>query len=402
MGKIQLTPVELLSQSTEMALLKGQYEDLFRGVEGILNDTNSNWSANLSNNFAAKIIAAQNGYKAILGMLQFGSEALNTSADSFQELEDVLTKMMAATDAAASLTAGEVLGASSGFFDVSEEKIEDSENLYDSVSEAAGLTAKILDDKEFGNVISSVNFLKAMTELFEKALDGEMDMKGYIDLLKDGWGLAGDMLKSEFLERLSVVAQALGLGYAEWEAVKDGDFSVFFEKVDDVISSAGSFGLAIGKAFGMVSEGFAGYVEGNKVLTAVKGFASLAMTFVGDVYEYSQDGKYSWQDFADSLMDSGAAGGAALVKGLTFGIIDIDSDGAMSKYKANSESFVNMLDDYGCSPIVQATAGVLASPVVFVGTTAEILLDTQPVKSIGKLATWAGNKILGVRDKILC
>ena len=44
MGKIQLTPEELLSQSQEMSSLKNQYESLFQSVDGILNDVNNSWS----------------------------------------------------------------------------------------------------------------------------------------------------------------------------------------------------------------------------------------------------------------------------------------------------------------------------------------------------------------------
>lgn len=92
MGKIELTPSELLNQSAEMNSLAGQYESLFSGVSSILNDVNANWSANLANNFGGKMKTAQSSFSNVTSMLKNGAEAARTSAENFQSIDSQLAK----------------------------------------------------------------------------------------------------------------------------------------------------------------------------------------------------------------------------------------------------------------------------------------------------------------------
>ena len=64
--KIQLTPSELLAQSTEMKSLQADYDNLFGAVNGILTGINSSWSPNLSNNFTGKIDSARSAFSTLL------------------------------------------------------------------------------------------------------------------------------------------------------------------------------------------------------------------------------------------------------------------------------------------------------------------------------------------------
>lgn len=91
MGKIQLTPEELLSQSQEMASLQDQYESLFQNVDGILNEVNASWSENLANNFSGKLSAAKNSFSKVSQMLQVGAEITGTSAKTFESVDQQLS-----------------------------------------------------------------------------------------------------------------------------------------------------------------------------------------------------------------------------------------------------------------------------------------------------------------------
>ena len=74
MAKIQLTPQELLAQSTEMASLQKEYEALFGTTSSILTSVNGNWSEALSRNFLGKMNSAQKGCKQLIASLETGSK----------------------------------------------------------------------------------------------------------------------------------------------------------------------------------------------------------------------------------------------------------------------------------------------------------------------------------------
>ncbi len=83
MAKIQLSPEELLSQSSEMAALEAEYENLFSGMNGILNSVNDSWSANLANNFSGKINTAKNSFQNLTALLRQGAQLASVSARNF-------------------------------------------------------------------------------------------------------------------------------------------------------------------------------------------------------------------------------------------------------------------------------------------------------------------------------
>lgn len=93
MGKIELTPAELLEQSHEMIQIKNQYELIFKNVSNVLKEVNENWSDNLANNFGGKISAAQKSFEKIEVMLQVGSDIAQQSANAFQNADSNLAKI---------------------------------------------------------------------------------------------------------------------------------------------------------------------------------------------------------------------------------------------------------------------------------------------------------------------
>lgn len=409
MAKIQLTPAELMSQGTEMEALKFQYENMFKGVENILNDTNSNWSENLSRNFSWKIKTAQNSFDKIIEMLQFGALAAQNSAATFENIDIQLAKVLGASEEPRGAGKGggfrseaTVPGASRSIVDgIMDEEVKETRDVYiDLLEKCLGISGKIIDNDRYNNGVSTFKWLRTVWESYDKAFQEGADIEDYINIMKDGWNLSGKLLNSEFLKKLGIVGEVIGLGNAEWEAAQKGDFGAYIDAIDDVIEKAGKVGLAFGKYFGLVPKGLAGLFEGTKVLTEVTTIATMGVNFVGDIIKYSSDGNMSLQDWGDTLMDTGVSGGAMLVKGITLGLVDIDVDGAITAYTKNAESIVNMFDDYGCSTGVQCAVGIASAPLVFVGTTAQILLETQPIKLLSEGASWINGKIYSGLNKL--
>ena len=94
MALIKLDAEELKSQAAEMEALSSEYEQLFADVSSTLTQINSNWSANLANNFADKITNAQKSFSNVVDMLLFGAGAANSSAVSFSSIDAQLAKGM--------------------------------------------------------------------------------------------------------------------------------------------------------------------------------------------------------------------------------------------------------------------------------------------------------------------
>lgn len=91
-GKIQLTPRELLDQSQEMLSLQGEYEELFRQSETLLNQVNENWSAALAHNFSGKLLSAQKSFQKISAMLGSGGSLAAESARTYESMDSLLAR----------------------------------------------------------------------------------------------------------------------------------------------------------------------------------------------------------------------------------------------------------------------------------------------------------------------
>lgn len=89
-----LSPAELRNQAARMSSLMNDYDSLFSELVRILHTVNNNWSENLSNNFEGKISSAKQCCAVILDTLQFGIDAANQSADSFESIDIVLSNRL--------------------------------------------------------------------------------------------------------------------------------------------------------------------------------------------------------------------------------------------------------------------------------------------------------------------
>lgn len=88
MKQIQITPAELRSQAAEMTSLRAEYERLFSDLDTVLNRANDAWSENLSRNFVGKITTTKKSCSSILEALDWGINAANKSADSFESVDN--------------------------------------------------------------------------------------------------------------------------------------------------------------------------------------------------------------------------------------------------------------------------------------------------------------------------
>ena len=86
-GRIAIDPALLMSQSAEMLKLTEDYDHLFSSVSSSLTTMNTRWSANLSNNFAAKINSAGSGFSFLKRLLTGGASVARTSAERFLSVD---------------------------------------------------------------------------------------------------------------------------------------------------------------------------------------------------------------------------------------------------------------------------------------------------------------------------
>ena len=94
MADIKLSAEELRTQANKMTALKEQYTSLFQSINNEMNTINSNWSSLLANNFAGKISSVTKSFENITGMLETGSRAAKISADSYENVDKALAKLM--------------------------------------------------------------------------------------------------------------------------------------------------------------------------------------------------------------------------------------------------------------------------------------------------------------------
>ncbi len=90
--RIKLSPEELRIHSESINTLMHEYESLFSRTSAVLTSANANWSSNLARNFVGKIAAAQKGFSEVVAVLQFGSEAVKSSAEHFENFDKSVAK----------------------------------------------------------------------------------------------------------------------------------------------------------------------------------------------------------------------------------------------------------------------------------------------------------------------
>lgn len=226
MGKIELTPVELINQSSELSMLAEKYESLFSSVGSILTTVNSGWSEVLSNNFEGKITAAQKSFTGIVSALANGADIANKSAVSFEDVDKLLAKVMGDGKSASgeNPVSGEVASVSEYFDLTSEEVLEELRN-------------KILEEIGQNEVDTIV-----LKELYEAVFHPESQIEGLYEvynMLRDRsyecWG------NGEYWESLKYAGKAIGLDvYNRLYQFSDGALEGLMDIGEEAIDTIGS------------------------------------------------------------------------------------------------------------------------------------------------------------------
>lgn len=115
---------------------------------------------------------------------------------------------------------------------------------------------------------------------------------------------------------------------------------------------------------------------GKEKLAAAVALATIGTRFCGDVVMYTKDdGRFDIMDYATTLIDSGAAGGASLIKGASLGIINLDPDRAVSIYKKNANAAAKIISDTGAPTAVQVAMVVPGTVISSAWSTMEVFVD---------------------------
>ncbi len=189
---IKLSPEMLISQAAQLSTLSNDFNNLFDSVVSELNTINGNWSKNLANNFAGKIVSAQNGFRSVVDALNNGSEAARICAESFENIDDVLAKMMSGggsnSSAGATITGGNAI---SGSVDIIEAVKNELGKIPEQIK-TAGEALKYLEDKygelpeEAKVIIDAVvpKGLKTAYQITSDLLQGEFDLDNVMSAIK--------------------------------------------------------------------------------------------------------------------------------------------------------------------------------------------------------------------------
>lgn len=185
MGKIRLTPAELLAQSREMTELKRQYEELFQGIDAVLSETNRDWSENLANNFAGKLSAAQSGFSKVTELLQAGALIAGRSASAYQSADSQLAQIFGGQE---TVNGGrEAAG-------VLEARIRSFlEQAGESAPESRESLGELLDKIETWRESPEGKMDEAAYDLLDKLL-GKESVLGEV---KDGYEVVSDILRGD-------------------------------------------------------------------------------------------------------------------------------------------------------------------------------------------------------------
>lgn len=168
---IKLSPEMLMSQSAQLSTLSNDFSNLFDSVVSELNTINGSWSKNLANNFAGKIVSAQNGFRSVVDALQNGSQAADICARSFENIDDALAKIMAG--------GGENGGSAGAINNVIPDNIDSIEDVFDLIDEQYNkLPASVRENIKscakdwFG---SGVSAYEITDKLFDKDFEGAIE-----------------------------------------------------------------------------------------------------------------------------------------------------------------------------------------------------------------------------------
>ena len=167
-GKIVIDPVLLMNQSAEMTHLTQQFDSLFSSVSTSLTRMNDQWSKNLANNFAPKILSSKGAFSSLTELLTGGAESAKRSAALFQSLDLSIGK-----SGALSRLTGKSSGAISSIGDKAKELWGPTQREIDVFMENHGIHRPVKDGEPDTTVGLSGDVKKDSEKFYHDCFDEE-------------------------------------------------------------------------------------------------------------------------------------------------------------------------------------------------------------------------------------
>lgn len=177
-----------------------------------------------------------------------------------------------------------------------------------------------------GEDFSALDWYAALTKLSKESTELIENLHKLMgdDVVGDEWGVMAGMM-----EAVNALSKLSDLSIAE-----------LLRQNSDLIESGGSLAEAL---YALIGEKELSALDKAGQIAIVSSIAAMASRLVGDVMVYSKDGCFNWDDLSDTCLETGISGGATLIKGLTFGIFDIDVNGAVDIFHRNTDSLKEIL-----------------------------------------------------------
>lgn len=338
--------------------------------------------------------------------LEKGIESIRDSYRSAElQINDLIQGEKLETVEAESASEGSIGEASGGGSMGGRDEDTDASDLVSWWSKLISLIGKMSDNELIGFFSGGLNVISGWLKLMGGDYDSYLDaMKDIVGSLKGIAGFASGTLK---LLGSKGGASKAGLVSAILGSVKgligaaQGGLDEFLIHSDQLIGSAGPLGTAIysllhPEYFNAV-EAFCGksgvYAEKVADVAAVTSLFTMITRGAGDVIAFSKDGNFTWGEAGQTMMDTGIVGVDSLVSGLTFGLIDIDSDSALQTFNSNIDAMSQLISDTGLPVEAQVALGLIASPAVAAASVAEVAVDTieNTAENIAGFCKWVGS-----------
>lgn len=153
--------------------------------------------------------------------------------------------------------------------------------------------------------------------------------------------------------------------------------------VSDVLLSVGDY-AATGQALGtsiysrmhLFDDGLSTTIKNAKGdLAGITGAFAIAGSAIGETIKNGEKGYYTWDDLSDVYLTSGLSGASALIKGATFGIVDIDVDSSKEIFHSNIREMQDAINDTDWNMPTKIAAGIGSSVYVAGKSSVQIIAN---------------------------
>lgn len=180
------------------------------------------------------------------------------------------------------------------------------------------------------------------------------------------------------MDFLGFFGTVIGTGSKLWESSYGKDVSDFLLDFHDLADSGESWAEALQKLYPKEITGDAKGMEGK--LAAVSAIFSMVTTAIGDILKAIENGDYTVDEYGNTCLRTGITGASSLASAFTFGLIDIDTDKAMTRFQDNitlgQDWIYSVTDDTAAQVVLSIPTAVIISAGSAVEVVADTLIDT--------------------------